>query len=108
MVMKRLPALPLVLVGLVIIAACSSSSNASPNKSPGQCVLSNGVWYCGTGYGDYPDCAAAPAASQCVDSDGGMGCFSCSEGAGATCSCQPGDAGRRFWYCVPTGTGCSE
>jgi hypothetical protein len=110
MVTKRLLALPLVVVGLVVIAACSSSSgSSSPNKTPGQCVLSNGTWYCGQGSGNWQDCVwdAGNLIGAPCDNEGAV-CFSCYyESAGLICSCSAGDAGGLTWHCpYPSGTGC--
>lgn len=103
----------LALAMAVTMAACSSSSSSSgPNITPGQCVLSDGVWYCGTGYGNIPACpggntGAQPGAS--CDYDGG-GCFECAidSVAGLGCGCAPGDAGTLVWQCLPTETGCGH
>jgi hypothetical protein len=101
------------------LAGCNSSSG-SPNKTPGQCVLSNGIWYCGGAYGNYPQCpsGAAPTTppSPC-DYDGGA-CFDCYYNpAGMTCGCGPAPAyaypegganDANVWNCEPSGTGCSQ
>jgi hypothetical protein len=101
-------ALPLGALIVAIAAACSSGSNASPNKTPGQCVHSSSEWYCGTGYGDFPDCRATEG-SCAGDEDAGT-CFSClyNDIAGATCICASTDAGGLTWHCEPTGTGCHQ
>jgi len=39
-------------VALLVFVAAACTSSSSPNKTPGQCVLGNGTWYCGAGYGD--------------------------------------------------------
>lgn len=100
-------------LAVVVLAACSSSGSgsSSPNKTPGQCVLSNGVWYCGTGYGNWQDCgdftdAAALIGAPC-DKNGTL-CFSCYYyTAGLTCNCMAGDGGGLQWgQCTPSGTGC--
>jgi hypothetical protein len=105
-------------VALLLPAACSASSgSSSPNKTPGQCVLSNGVWYCGDGYGNFANCPSSvpydvltDPKTACTNGDwDGGGCFYCSEpmrGSGTTCECEPGDAGLPVPQCVPTGTGC--
>jgi hypothetical protein len=82
-------ALPPAALIVAIAAACSSGSNASPNKTPGQCVLSSGEWYCGTGYGDFPDCRATEG-SCAGDEDAGT-CFSClyDDTAGASAVAPP-------------------
>jgi hypothetical protein len=84
----------------ITVAACSSSTPGSPNKVPGQCVLSGGTWYCGTGYGDFPDCETWEAGTC----EKNASCFSCQQTAGVACTCWPGDAAT----CTPTGTGCSQ
>ncbi len=94
---------------LVVLASCSSSSgSSSPNQIPGQCVLSDGVWHCGTGYGNYKDCDLV--SHDCpAPPEGGVGaCFICDMRAGSACGCQPpGDGGPgSVWSCVPTETGC--
>ncbi|HEY5240628.1 MAG TPA: hypothetical protein VIJ22_04145 [Polyangiaceae bacterium] len=99
------PALPL--AALLVAAACSSSSSASPNKTPGQCVLSDGFWYGGTGYGDFPDCPGT--SGNCNGYQDSAPCFSCLyETAGASCSCTVTDAGAPTWQCEPSGTGCAQ
>ena len=73
--------------------------------------MSNGVWYCGTGYGNFADCvyeAGTNLIGASCDEDGGT-CFSCYyESAGLTCGCLPGDGGGLAWRCVPSGTGCRQ
>ena len=87
-------------IALVLAAGCSSSTG-SPNVTPGQCVLSNGVWYCGTGYGNFRDCDTWEAGTC----DKTQACFSCAYGsAGETCTCWPGDAAT----CLPSETGCTQ
>jgi hypothetical protein len=94
---------------LVASVACSSSSSpASPNKTPGQCVLSDGVWYCGAGYGNLTNCPSDAILNASCDYDGGS-CFSCYyESAGAVFSCGMADGGGRVWNAIPSGTGCSQ
>jgi len=95
-----------VALGLFVVVACSSSSSSSPNVTPGQCVLSNHVWYCGGDYGNTPACPAEPQ-GMC-NYDGG-GCYSClNEPAGTSCFCAPdaGTDGPSYWQCVGSGTGC--
>jgi hypothetical protein len=103
---------------LTFLVACSTSttSSGSPNKTPGQCVLSNGIWYCGTGYGNIPQCPGwgpstqpgSPCDYDAGDSDAGGLCFDCYFGnaAGLGCTCRPGDSGGNLWQCLPTETGC--
>jgi hypothetical protein len=86
------------------VVGCSSSS-PSPNKTPGQCVLSNGTWYCGGAYGNYAQCPSDVGGGVACDSDAGE-CFDCSDSAGASCVCGLNDAGAHVWICEPTGTGC--
>jgi hypothetical protein len=103
---------------LVALTGCSTSSSGSPNETPGQCVLSNGIWYCGTGYGSYPQCpaAAAPTIPPTPCDYDGSTCFACYyDPAGMTCGCGPGpnypEGGAndaRVWECLPSGTGCSQ
>ena len=119
---------PIALAAVCILGCSTGSTSSSPNKTVGQCVLSNGVWYCGGAYGNYPQCpadvleilASSTATSGSCDYDGGS-CFQCLENAGTVCSClaaacsmpslEPscasakGDGGT-FWQCVPSGTGC--
>jgi hypothetical protein len=107
MVMRSLAVIALT-VG-VTLAACSSAKS-DPNVTPGQCVLSEGVWHCGTGYGNIPACPGGDAGAQPgdpCDYDGGW-CFECyfDQVAGLGCSCAPGDTGTPVWQCLPTGTGC--
>src|SRR5580692_9870784 len=67
-----------------LVVACGSSTGDGPKATPGQCVLSRGIWSCGTGYGDWPACpgdvvhGAMPG--QPCDYDGGT-CFECYEEA---------------------------
>jgi hypothetical protein len=89
-------------LGLTAAAACSSSS---PNQIPGQCVLSGGTWYCGAGYGNYPDCTAT--SGPCTP--GAATCFTCAlePPAGESCSCVSNDgAPGSSWECLGTETGC--
>jgi hypothetical protein len=93
-------------LGLFVVVACSSSSSSSPNVTPGQCVFSNGVWYCGGSYGNIPACPTEPQ-GMC-GYDGGL-CFAClyeSAGAGCTCAPDAGTDGPNWWQCIPSGTGC--
>jgi hypothetical protein len=99
-------------VSVAALVACSSGGSGSPNKIPGQCVLSNGIWYCGVGYGNLPQCPSQLTGyGQPCDYDGGT-CFDCYYSpAGATFACVPGDAGEdgpRVWGGAPSGTGCSQ
>ena len=60
----------------------------SPNETPGQCVFSNNVWYCGPGYGTYPSCpgAAYPLLGTSCDFDSGF-CVGCMNGDPETFGC---------------------
>jgi|HubBroStandDraft_3_1064219.scaffolds.fasta_scaffold425464_2 hypothetical protein len=109
MLTKRMAAVGVAALAIVIIAACSSTSaSSSPNKVAGQCVLSNGVWYCGDGYGNYPDCPATTG--PCTSAPDAGFCFSClyNDVAGAACSCLDADGGGKSWQCEATGTGCGQ
>ena len=105
-VITRLVVLVLAPTALVVAACSSTSASSSPNKTPGQCVLSRGVWYCGDGYGDLPDCPATSGPCTAVP-DAGL-CFSClyDHVAGAACGCFPTDGGGEAIQCEPTETGC--
>lgn len=109
MVTKRQAVLVLAMMAAVI-AACSSSTSgqSSPNKTPGQCVLSKGVWYCGAGYGNFPDCPATSGPCTAAP-DAGL-CFAClyDRVAGAACGCFAADGGGKAWQCEPTETGCGQ
>jgi hypothetical protein len=107
----RRSVLGLAAMGLVTVAACSGpSSESSPNVTPGQCVLRDGIWYCGGAYGNYADCPAPTNAASMLSGacsayqDTGV-CLSCYESAGYVCSC-PSDGGQAFWVCLPSETEC--
>jgi hypothetical protein len=114
----------LVMSGALALVACGSTSSSpgpsSPNEKPGQCVLRGEVWYCGTGYGNFPACPTElteDTESGSCTYDGGT-CFACLYGpAGATCTCEVAttpDSGAGVdggvtgptWSCVPSETGC--
>jgi hypothetical protein len=86
------------------LMGCNSSSG-SPNTTPGQCVLSNGIWYCGGAYGNYPACNGTESCANDASP-----CFSCDLNgvAGAVYSCQHDQDGGRTWEAIPSGTGCKN
>jgi len=101
-------------VALAFPAACSSGGSPSPaptemtapadggpNVTPGQCVLSDGVWYCGGSYGNIPACPNDVAQASCQFEAGT--CFVCYEGAGETYGCVDGG----WVQGLGTETGCS-
>ena len=103
--------LALAAMGLVSVAACSSSSGSSPNVTPGQCVLRDGIWSCGGAYGNYADCPAPTMPASMLSGacsayqDTGV-CLSCYEGAGEVCSCRSDGGHAAEWECLPSETGC--
>jgi hypothetical protein len=106
---RRLALLAVVLAA-GLAGACGSSSGGSvgPNKAPGQCVLSDDVWYCGAGYGNFPDCAVT--SGPCTPEPDAGACFSCAlDGvAGVACGCDAAQDGGPSWQCLPTETGCGK
>ena len=87
------------------LASAACDSQVSPYSIPTQCVLSGGVWSCGTGYGSFPDCPAT--SGPCGETTDAGTCFACpSESAGETCACERNDAGERVWLCVSAGASC--
>jgi hypothetical protein len=61
----------------------------SPNLVPGDCVFSDNMWYCGSGFGTYTSCpggGAYPLLGTTCDFDSGV-CFGCDHGVGATFGC---------------------
>lgn len=110
LVSRRSIAGVVLMLGILLAACGSHSSSDDPNVTPGQCVLKDGVWYCGTGYGNTPACPGGNTGAQpgaLCDYDAGF-CFECyfNAVAGLGCQCAPGDAGTSVWQCLPTGTGC--
>jgi hypothetical protein len=86
---------------LSLLAACSGHN--TPNKIPGQCVLSDGVWWCGAGYGNYVDC---PVTSGPCNAQGPSVCFTCLYmSVGTTCFCDPTDGGGTEWQCQSSESG---
>jgi hypothetical protein len=83
-------------------ANASDVESGSPNVTPGRCVLSDGVWYCGEPYGNIPACPQDTEQGSCAF-DAGT-CFVCYESAGETYDCVDGG-----WVVgLPTETGCTE
>ena len=81
-------------------AAADGAAGDGPNVTAGQCVLSQGVWFCGAPYGNILACPASLAAACSIDAGS---CFVCEEGAGQTYGCVDGG-----WVeGLPTETGCS-
>ena len=66
-------------------------------------MLSNGTWYCGGAYGNYPACKG----TESCENDASP-CFACDLNgvAGDVYSCQHGQDGGRTWEAIPSGTGC--
>jgi hypothetical protein len=83
-----------------IVVDASTDADGGPNVTPGQCVLSGGVWYCGAGYGNISACPDNTNDASC-GSDAGT-CFICDEGAGETYGCVDGG----WVQGLPTETGC--
>jgi hypothetical protein len=104
----------LALTGSTFLLACSSSSTppaapvdastASPDAAdasgddggdaneiiPGQCVFSDVIWHCGTGYGDFQACPmGTPTLGTDCTFDAGT-CFVCSQGQGEMFGCVGG------------------
>jgi hypothetical protein len=74
-------------------AAEDAENDGNPtNTTPGDCTYLNGVWYCGTGYGDFPSCPGNTypnIGDPCSLEDGGV-CLGCSNGVAQTFGCSYG------------------
>lgn len=135
--MKRTPSiLVLGMLGPVALSACASHPGATPtdagtdgddagsvagndfgdtgtdgpNQVPGLCVMSDGVWYCGPGFGNFSMCidgvrsgspcsANAGACGTCVGSSLMFAEYSCVDGGWLTASF--GNATMGLVACLP-------
>jgi hypothetical protein len=116
--MKRTPSIfVLGMLGPVPLAACASHPSAiptdsgivgddessvtsndfvdaggdSPNEVPGLCVLSDGTWYCGPGFGTFPVCIdGVRPGSPCSANTGACGTCASSSLMFAEYSCVDG------------------